>query len=80
MAQSSLESVKDQAGKFSVSVEKVVNLGNYESLRVRFTEVLELGVERSEDTYARILEKVNFWTKELKPSKSPGPVGPPLNQ
>jgi hypothetical protein len=68
MAQSSLlESVKDKTGKLSVSVEKVVNLGNYESLRVGFAEVLELGVEKPEDAYARILEKVNDWTGQLKP-------------
>ena len=75
--QSSLESIKDsKSGKFSVSVERVVNLGNYESLRVGFAEVLELGVEKPEDAYARILEKVNSWTKELTPAKSSGPVGP----
>lgn len=31
MSQSLLDSVKEKAGKFTVSVERVVNLGNYET-------------------------------------------------
>ena len=69
MSQSTLlDSTKEKAGKFSVSVERVVNLGNYETLRVGLAEVLDLAVEKPEDAYTRILEKVNGWTSQLKPA------------
>ena len=68
LAKKSLKKIK--TGKFQVSVERVVNLGNYESLRVGLAEVLDLGGEKPEDAYARILQKVDGWTKHLKPAKS----------
>jgi hypothetical protein len=45
-------------------------LGNYEGLRVGLAEVLDLGAEKPEDAYARILQKVDGWTKQLKPVKT----------
>jgi hypothetical protein len=70
MAQSTLlDSTKEKAGKFSVSVERVVNLGNYETLRIGLAEVLDLASEKPEDAYARIMQKVDGWTSQLKPAK-----------
>jgi hypothetical protein len=68
MSQSTLLDSKEKTGKFSVSVERVVNLGNYETLRIGLAEVID-GTERPEDAYTRILEKVNGWTSQLKPAK-----------
>jgi hypothetical protein len=62
--------MKEKAGKFSVSVERVVNLGNYETLRVGLAEVLDLDADKPDIAYARILEKVDAWTSQLKPGKS----------
>jgi hypothetical protein len=70
MSQTTLEKV----GKFQVSVERVVNLGNYESLRVGLAEVLDLATEKPDEAYARVLGKVDGWTKQLKPTKVTGPV------
>ncbi|MGA2785300.1 MAG: hypothetical protein ABSF09_11440 [Candidatus Bathyarchaeia archaeon] len=72
MAQSTLlDSTKEKAGKFSVSVERVVNLGNYETLRIGLAEVLDLASEKPEDAYARIMQKVDGWTSQLKPATVP---------
>jgi hypothetical protein len=76
MSQSTLlDSAKEKTGKFSVSVERVVNLGNYETLRVGLAEVLDLAAEKPEDAYARILGKVNGWTSQLKPEKPMSSTG-----
>ncbi|MGA2785859.1 MAG: hypothetical protein ABSF09_14310 [Candidatus Bathyarchaeia archaeon] len=70
MSQSTLlDSTKEKAGKFSVSVERVVNLGNYETLRIGLAEILDLASEKPEDAYTRIMQKVDGWTSQLKPTK-----------
>ena len=72
-----------RSGKFTISIEEVVNLGNYESLRIGLAEELDKSAEKPEDAYARILQKVNDWTTELRHSKqvasarqAPKPVSP----
>ena len=49
-----------------------------ETLRVGFAEVLDHASEKPEDTYARIMQKVDGWTSQLKPAKPPAaPTQPP---
>lgn len=68
MSQSLLDSTKEKTSKFSVSVERVVNLGNYESIRVGLAESYD-GPVSKDDAYKTVLEKVNGWTSQLKPTK-----------
>jgi len=52
--------------RFTVSVERTVNLGNYESMRVGLAESFESNADQDQ-AYRSVLEKVQAWTSALKP-------------
>jgi hypothetical protein len=56
---------------FMVSVERVVNLGNYESIRVGLAETHESnGSVTADDIFEAVLAKVESWTSTMKPKES----------
>lgn len=62
------------SGKFSVSVEKIVNLGNFENVRIGLQESFDLSSVSRDDAYKTLYVKVDEWASKLKPAKAPGPV------
>jgi len=62
-------------GRFTVSVERTVNLGNYESIRVGLAESFDVGSVSRDEAYKRVLQEVQAWAGSLKPAGTPSPAG-----
>ena len=62
-------------GRFTVSVERTVNLGNYESIRVGLAESFDVGSISRDEAYRRILQEGQAWAGSLKPAGTPSPAG-----
>jgi hypothetical protein len=72
-----------RSGQFSVSIEKTVNLGNFENIRIGLQESFDQSSTSRDAAYKTVCAKVNEWASQLKPekpsvpkemSKSPGPA------
>ena len=61
--------------RFTVSVERTVNLGNYESIRVGLAESFDVGSVSRDEAYKRVLHEVQGWAGSLKPAGTPTPAG-----
>jgi hypothetical protein len=62
--------------RFTVSVERTVNLGNYESIRVGLAESFDTSADKDQ-AYHSVLTKVDSRTSGMKPLTSPpGKVKP----
>jgi hypothetical protein len=66
---------KDPA-RFTVSVERTLNLGNYESMRVGLAESFDTNADKDQ-AYRSVLEKVQAWTSAMKPETSQTGHGTP---
>jgi hypothetical protein len=66
---------KDPA-RFTVSVERTVNLGNYESIRVGLAELFDASADKDQ-AYRSVLTKVDSWTSAMKPETSQTGHGTP---
>jgi hypothetical protein len=61
--------------RFAISIERAINLGNYESLRVGLSQSCDVGSVSPDAAYKTLLEKVVEWTSKAKPSlDNPGRV------
>jgi len=56
-------------GMGSIGLERVVNLGNYESYRIGYVESFALAQEKADDVYARVRAKVDGWAAEIRFAK-----------
>jgi hypothetical protein len=66
-------------GRFTVSVERTVNLGNYESIRVGLAESFDTSADKDQ-AYRSLLTKVDSWTSAMKPETSQTGHGTPREQ
>ncbi|HXZ98531.1 MAG TPA: hypothetical protein VED24_04110 [Candidatus Acidoferrum sp.] len=66
---------KDPA-RFTVSVERTVNLGHYESIRVGLAESFDTSADKDQ-AYRSLLTKVDSWTSAMKPETSQTGHGTP---
>jgi hypothetical protein len=62
----SLASAGKDPARFTVSVERTMNLGNYESIRVGLAESFDTSADH-ESAFRSVLEKVQAWTSAMKP-------------
>jgi hypothetical protein len=53
-------------GRFTVSVERTVNLGHYESIRVGLAESFDTSADK-DHAYRSVVTKVDSWTSAMKP-------------
>jgi hypothetical protein len=54
------------SGRFVVSVERTLNLGHYESIRVGLAESFDTSADRDQ-AYRSLLARVDSWTSAIKP-------------
>lgn len=56
-------------GMYSVGVERTVNLGNYENIRIGLVKSFHDSQTSEDDAYAHVKDTVDEWAMKLKPSK-----------
>jgi hypothetical protein len=62
--------------RFSVSVERTLNLGNYESIRVGLAESFDTSADKDQ-AYRSVLSKVQEWSAAAKPTTQQNSHGTP---
>jgi len=66
-------------GMFSVGMERTINLGNYENIRIGFVESFARSETDPHDAYVKIKAMLDNWIHELPPLQEPkaAPSTPP---
>jgi hypothetical protein len=62
----SLASAGKDPGRFTVSVERTINLGNYESMHVGLAESFDTSADHDQ-AYRSVLAQLDSWTSAMKP-------------
>jgi len=58
-------------GMFSVGMERTINLGNYENIRIGFVESFARSETDPHDAYVKIKAMLDNWIHELPPVRAP---------
>lgn len=58
-------------GMFSVGMERTINLGNYENIRIGFVESFARSETDPHDAYVKIKAMLDNWIHELPPIRPP---------
>jgi len=70
-------------GMFSVGMERTINLGNYENVRIGFVESFARSETDPHDAYVKIKAMLDNWVHEFparKPEQTAPPKAPPPGQ
>ena len=63
-------------GMFSVGMERTINLGNYENIRIGFVESFARSETDPHDAYVKIKAMLDNWIHELPPLQEPKAAPP----